>query len=76
VVVDAGDDLVAGREAGLPHFDLLRAELAFCPHLLPRQRVQLADLGVPLGDHQGVLALAEALPPVGDHRLPPRGGVI
>jgi hypothetical protein len=59
VVVDAGDDLVADREARLPDLDLKVTETALGPHHLPRQSVQPPDLDVPLGDHERVLALAE-----------------
>ena len=60
VVVDAGDDLVADREAGLADLDLKLAEPTFAPHHLTGQRIQPPDLGVSLRDHQRVLALGEA----------------
>ena len=68
-VVDAGDDLIAGGEARLAHFDLLGAEL---PRLAPhrsRQLVQALHLDVSLRDHHRVLAALEGLLPVADHRL-------
>ena len=72
VVVDAGDDLVADREAGLPHLDLDGSPSR--PSALITSRASafsLADLGVSLRHHQRVLALGERAPPVGDHLLAP-----
>jgi hypothetical protein len=69
LVVDPGDHLIAGSEAGFADLDLLSTQPARRLHPLPRQRIQLGDLGIALGDHQRVLPALEALPPIGDHRL-------
>ena len=69
LVVDAGDDEIAGGELGLPHLDFLRSERSGLAADLPRDLVQSRDLGVLLGDHHGVLAALEGLMPVRDHRL-------
>lgn len=75
MVVDAGNDLIAGGEGRAADLDLALAEYPRLLADISRHRVQLLDLGVSLGDHYGVLGALVGPMPIGDHRLAPRIGV-
>src|SRR6266540_3694377 len=64
--VAAADDVVAGAELPVGDGEGLVAEAAGAEHQLAGGGVEAGGFGVGEGDHAGMLAGGEALPPVGD----------